>query len=85
MLIVEVQKGNVTRALKILSRRVKLTKQLVKLRKSRYYTKKSEQKSFETKKHWHPPSSTSFMCHERKQHSKYIVPLVVDKKGDQDN
>ena len=44
MLIVEVQKGNVAKALKILSRRVKLTKQLIKIRKSRNYIKKSEQK-----------------------------------------
>jgi len=44
MLVVKVQKDNVTRALKMLGRKVKLTKQLFKLRKSRYYIKKSEQK-----------------------------------------
>ena len=50
MLRVEVQKGNVARALKILSRKVKLTQQLVKIRKGRYYTKKSEQKRYNLQK-----------------------------------
>ena len=50
MIIVEVQKGNITRALKILSRKVKLTKQLLKVRKGRHYIKKSEQKRYNLQK-----------------------------------
>jgi small subunit ribosomal protein S21 len=50
MIIVEVQKGNITKALKILSRKVKLTKQLIKIRKGRNYIKKSEQKRYNLKK-----------------------------------
>ena len=44
MLIVEVIKGNVDRALKIMRRKVKLTKQIVKLREGKQYIKKSERK-----------------------------------------
>ena len=44
MLIVEVKKGNVDKALKVMRRKVKLTKQLLKLRNGRTYIKKSEQK-----------------------------------------
>ena len=44
MLIVEVRKGNVDGALKIMRRKVKLTKQLLKLRNGRQYIKKSERK-----------------------------------------
>ena len=44
MLIVEVKKGNVDRALKIMRRKVKQTKQLLKLRNGRQYIKKSERK-----------------------------------------
>ncbi len=43
MLIVEVKKGNVDRALKVMRRKVRLTKQLFKLRNGRNYIKKSEQ------------------------------------------
>ena len=41
MLIVEVKNGNVDRALKILRRKVKLTKQPFLLREKKYYIKKS--------------------------------------------
>jgi len=44
MLIVEVRKGNVDQALKIMRRKVKLTKQLVILRSGRYFIKKSQSK-----------------------------------------
>ena len=44
MLIVEVKKSNVDRALKIMRRKVKLTKQLVKLREGKQFTKKSQRK-----------------------------------------
>ena len=44
MLIVEVKKGNVDRALKIMRRKVKQTKQLLNLRNGRQYIKKSEKK-----------------------------------------
>ena len=40
MLIVEVKKGNVDRALKVMRRKVRLTKQLLHLRNGRQYTKK---------------------------------------------
>ena len=40
MLIVEVIKGNVDRALKIMRRKVKLTKQIVKIRNGKHFTKK---------------------------------------------
>jgi ribosomal protein S21 len=50
MLIVEVIRGNVDRALKIMRRKVKLTKQLIKLRDGRYYTKNSERKRHQQKK-----------------------------------
>ena len=44
MLIVEVKRGNVDKALKVMRRKVKLTKQLLKLRNGRHYIKKSDQK-----------------------------------------
>tara|TARA_R110000744_G_scaffold209893_1_gene328912 strand:- start:1113 stop:1301 length:189 start_codon:yes stop_codon:yes gene_type:complete len=44
MLIVEVLRGNVDRALKVMRRKVKLTKQLLKLRNGRQYIKNSERK-----------------------------------------
>ena len=50
MLIVEVKKGNVDRALKIMRRKVKLTKQLLKLRQGKHYTKKSERKRLQLQK-----------------------------------
>ena len=50
MLIVEVKKGNVDRALKVMRRKVKLTKQLLSLRNGRQYTKKSEQKRHQLQK-----------------------------------
>ena len=50
MLIVEVRKGNVDRALKIMRRKVKLTKQLLKLRQGKHYTKKSETKRLQLQK-----------------------------------
>ena len=50
MLIVEVKKGNVDKALKIMRRKVKLTKQLLNLRNGRQYIKKSEQKRHQLKK-----------------------------------
>jgi|TARA_R100001443_G_C3297197_1_gene164341 small subunit ribosomal protein S21 len=50
MLIVEVKKGNVDRALKIMRRKVKLTKQLLKLRKGKHFTKKSQQKRLQLQK-----------------------------------
>ena len=50
MLIVEVKKGNVDRALKIMRRKVKLTKQLLKLRQGKHFTKKSERKRLQLQK-----------------------------------
>jgi len=50
MLIVEVKKGNVDRALKVMRRKVRLTKQLFKLRNGRNYIKKSEQKRHQLQK-----------------------------------
>jgi len=50
MLIVEVKKGNVDKALKIMRRKVKLTKQLVGLRNGRYFTKKSQRKRLQLQK-----------------------------------
>ena len=50
MLIVEVKKGNVDRALKVMRRKVKLTKQIVKLRNGRHFTKKSERKRLQLQK-----------------------------------
>ena len=50
MLIVEVKKGNVDRALKIMRRKVKLTKQLLKLRNGRQYIKNSESKRHQLQK-----------------------------------
>mgnify|MGYP003152309489 CR=1 FL=1 len=50
MLIVEVKKGNVDKALKILRRKIKLTKQVLQLRKGRNYIKKSEQKRHQLQK-----------------------------------
>jgi|TARA_B100000902_G_scaffold215006_1_gene204454 small subunit ribosomal protein S21 len=50
MLIVEVKKGNVDRALKIMRRKVKLTKQLLKLRSGKHFTKKSQRKRLQLQK-----------------------------------
>ena len=50
MLIVEVKKGNVDRALKIMRRKVKLTKQNVKLRNGKHFTKKSQRKRLKLQK-----------------------------------
>tara|TARA_B100001250_G_C19374034_1_gene603269 strand:+ start:389 stop:577 length:189 start_codon:yes stop_codon:yes gene_type:complete len=50
MLIVEVKKGNVDRALKIMRRKVKLTKQLFKLRDGKHFTKKSQRKRLQLQK-----------------------------------
>ena len=50
MLIVEVKKGNVDRALKIMRRKVKLTKQLLNLRKGKHFIKKSERKRLQLQK-----------------------------------
>ena len=50
MLIVEVKKGNVDRALKIMRRKVKLTKQIFKLRDGKHFTKKSERKRLQLQK-----------------------------------
>ena len=50
MLIVEVKKGNVDRALKIMRRKVKLTKQLLKLRQGKHFIKKSERKRLQLQK-----------------------------------
>lgn len=50
MLIVEVKKGNVDRALKIMRRKVKLTKQIVKLRNGKHFTKKSQRKRLKLQK-----------------------------------
>ena len=50
MLIVEVKKGNVDKALKVMRRKVKLTKQLLRLRNGRQYIKKSEQKRHQLQK-----------------------------------
>ena len=50
MLIVEVKYGNVDRALKILRRKVKLTKQHFLLREKKNFTKKSIRRRLEIKK-----------------------------------
>tara|TARA_Y100001937_G_C7018628_1_gene284338 strand:- start:549 stop:737 length:189 start_codon:yes stop_codon:yes gene_type:complete len=50
MLIVEVKKGNVDRALKIMRRKVKLTKQLLNLRNGKHFIKKSERKRLQLQK-----------------------------------
>ena len=50
MLIVEVRRGNVESALKIMRRKIKLTKQLLKLRNGRTYIKKSERKRHQLQK-----------------------------------
>ena len=50
MLIVEVKKSNVDKALKIMRRKIKLTKQLVNLRNGRYFTKKSQRKRLQLQK-----------------------------------
>ncbi len=50
MLIVEVRKGNVDRALKLMRRKVKLTKQIFKLRDGKHYTKKSQKKRLQLQK-----------------------------------
>jgi len=50
MLIVEVKKGNVDRALKIMRRKVKLTKQIIKLRQGKHFIKKSERKRLQLQK-----------------------------------
>jgi len=50
MLIVEVKKGNVDRALKLMRRKVKLTKQIFKLRDGKHYTKKSQKKRLQLQK-----------------------------------
>tara|TARA_R110000824_G_scaffold17221_1_gene70216 strand:- start:567 stop:755 length:189 start_codon:yes stop_codon:yes gene_type:complete len=50
MLIVEVKRGNVEVALKVMRRKVKLTKQLLKLRNGRNYIKKSERKRHQLQK-----------------------------------
>ena len=50
MLIVEVKKGNVDRALKVMRRKVKLTKQLFKLRNGKHFTKKSQIKRSQLQK-----------------------------------
>ena len=50
MLIVEVIKGNVDRALKIMRRKVKLAKQIVKLRNGKHFTKKAQRKRLQLQK-----------------------------------
>jgi|TARA_R110002012_G_C11458557_1_gene592523 small subunit ribosomal protein S21 len=50
MLIVEVKKGNVDRALKVMRRKVKLTKQIFKLRNGKHFTKKSQRKRLQLQK-----------------------------------
>ena len=50
MLIVEVKKGNVDRALKIMRRKVKLTKQLLNLRNGKHFIKKSDRKRLQLQK-----------------------------------
>tara|TARA_R110002020_G_scaffold404095_3_gene614189 strand:+ start:618 stop:806 length:189 start_codon:yes stop_codon:yes gene_type:complete len=50
MLIVEVKYGNVDRALKILRRKVKLTKQPLILREKKHYTKKSTKRRLQIQK-----------------------------------
>ena len=50
MLIVEVRKSNVDKALKIMRRKIKLTKQLLNLRNGRYFTKKSQRKRLQLQK-----------------------------------
>jgi|TARA_R110002124_G_scaffold108556_1_gene261134 small subunit ribosomal protein S21 len=50
MLLVEVKKGNVDRALKVMRRKIKLTKQIFKLRDGKHYTKKSQRKRLQLQK-----------------------------------
>jgi len=50
MLIVEIQKGNIDKALKIMRRKIRTTGQLVNLRNGRHFIKKSERKKIVLKK-----------------------------------
>jgi small subunit ribosomal protein S21 len=50
MLIVEVKHGNVDRALKVLRRKVKLTKQTFTLRQNKNFIKKSERRRLQIQK-----------------------------------
>ncbi len=50
MLIVEVKKGNVGKALKILKKRISQSHIMIELRERRYYTKKSAKKRLEKSK-----------------------------------
>ena len=50
MLLVEVKKGNVDRALKVMRRKIKLIKQIFKLRDGKHYTKKSQRKRLQLQK-----------------------------------
>jgi len=49
MLKVEVKYNNIDKALKILRRKVRNTKQIIKLRKNQYFTKKSDLRREEIK------------------------------------
>ena len=50
MLLVEVRKENVDRALKVMRRKIRLTKQIFKLRDGKHYTKKSQRKRLQLQK-----------------------------------
>tara|TARA_Y100000034_G_C6817611_1_gene367972 strand:- start:740 stop:928 length:189 start_codon:yes stop_codon:yes gene_type:complete len=50
MLIVEVKRDNVEKALKIMKRKVRSTKQYQRLRDSRYFNKKSQVKRLQKQK-----------------------------------
>ena len=50
MLIVEVKKDNIEKALKIMKRKVRSTKQYQQLRNSRYFNKKSQVKRLQKQK-----------------------------------
>tara|TARA_R110000744_G_scaffold368721_1_gene478712 strand:- start:93 stop:281 length:189 start_codon:yes stop_codon:yes gene_type:complete len=53
MLIVEVKKDNIERALKMMKRKVRSTKQYQNLRDSRYFNKKSQVKRLQKQKAIH--------------------------------
>lgn len=50
MLIVEVKRDNIEKALKIMKRKIRSTKQYQKLRDSRYFNKKSQVKRLQKQK-----------------------------------
>ena len=50
MLIIEVKRGNVDKALKAMRRKIKVTKQLLQIREGKQFTKKSQRKRYKLQK-----------------------------------